>query len=201
MEKLSVSTFRDLVGISKDALASIIGDINAYKFKERIDSLFANPIYDYIIVGALGFSSIAQETWKKIFNVITLNEFLSTPGVELYKKMLDIKGIGLATINIIEAELPYFMDDLAMISKIPNIVSSKGLVQKKIRCTGFRDEELMKQLRSMGYDADDNKGVTKDTYILLVPGKGHVSTKTKAAGPSTKIISVAEFRENMSLYL
>lgn len=201
MEKLDASSLIELMDLTKERLAPIIGDINAYKLRERLDGLFKEPIYDYIIVGALGFTGIAQETWKKIFNVITLDDVLNMAQGQLYEMILNIKGIGPSTVETIENEMCYFIEDLQMLNRMPNIISSKGLTQKKIRCTGFRDGELMKQLRDLGYDADDNKAVTKDTYILLVPQAGHSSSKTKAAGQDTKIISVTEFKEDMFKYL
>lgn len=201
MGKLDVSSLIELMNLSKEKLALIIGDINAYKLKERLYNLYINPIYDYIIVGALGFTGVAQETWKKIFNVITLNEFLNMEEEQLYNTLINIKGIGKATIDVIDYEIPFFIKDLQMLNGMTNVMSSKGLTQKKIRCTGFRDGELMEYLRSLGYDADDNKAATKDTYILLVPQQGHVSSKTKAAGPNTLIIPVAEFKANIQKYI
>jgi NAD-dependent DNA ligase len=209
IEKINVKTLTELLSLTKEQLSPILGDINAYKFIQRMNELKTKPIYDYIIVGALGFTNIAQETWKKIFNVYTLKEVLDMR----YKKdatwdidrmtmaLLEIKGIGQASEDIIFHEMYLFVDDLCTIVNMPNVISSKGLSQRKIRCTGFRDRELMKQLCELGFDADDNKSVTKDTYILLVPNEGHVSSKTKAAGPTTMIISVNEFRNNMDKYL
>ena len=201
MEKINATNLTQLMSLSRDYLIPILGEVNSYKFIERINSLRKESIYDYIIVGALGFTSIAQDTWKKIFNVYSLQELIAMKEEQLYENLTSIKGIGPTTALTIIKEMPYFIEDMLTIAAMPNIVSSKGLTQKKIRCTGFRDPELMKHLRDMGYDADDNKAVTKDTYILLVPQEGHVSTKTKSAGPNTKIIPVAEFKANMDKYL
>lgn len=203
-------TLTYLLNLTRDELLPILGDINSYKFVERMNQLKTQPIYDYIIVGALGFTGIAQETWKKIFNVYTLKEILDLryktddPDWHIDRMtdaLYDIKGIGQVTEDTIFHEMHNFIDDLVTIVQMPNVISSKGLTQRKIRCTGFRDGELMKQLKDLGYDADDNKSVTKDTYILLVPQAGHNSSKTKAAGPDTLIIPVSEFKENMSKYI
>ena len=58
----------------------------------------------------------------------------------------------------------------------------------------------MQKLNDMGYDASD-KGVTKDTYILLIPGEGYTSSKLSKVGPDTKVIPVDEFKANMEKYL
>jgi NAD-dependent DNA ligase len=209
MRKINVTSLTQLMNLTREELIPILGDINSYKLIERMNLLKTQPIYDFTIVGALGFTGIAQETWKKIFNVYTLKEVMnlrfttSDKADEFRNAILGIKGIGQNTEETIYYEMmsTNFFEDLNTILNMPNVISSKGLTQKKIRCTGFRDGELMEYLRSLGYDADDNKSVTKDTYILLIPQEGHSSSKTKSAGPNTLILPVAEFRENMAKYI
>ena len=99
--------------------------------------------------------------------------------------------------------MEFFKEDIEYILfKMTNIVSSMGRKDgKSIRCTGFRNRELMEQLRSQGYDADDNGSVTKSTDILLVPYEDFSSSKTRKAGPNTIIVPVQEFVENIDKYL
>ena len=83
-----------------------------------------------------------------------------------------------------------------------NVISSRGIKEgKSIRCSGFRNKQLMEQLKSQGYDADDNGSVTKSTDILLVPYEDYSSSKTRKVGPNTIIVTVSEFVENMDKYL
>ena len=53
----------------------------------------------------------------------------------------------------------------------------------------------------MGYDADDNAGVTKDTYILLVPYNGYnMGNKfQKATKYGVRIMPVDEFKDQFNL--
>ena len=86
-------------------------------------------------------------------------------------------------------------------SNISESINKQKLLNMKIVFTGFRNKELMEQLRSQGYDADDNGSVTKSTDILLVPYEDYSSSKTRKAGPNTIIVPVQEFVDNMSKYL
>lgn len=200
MEKIDIYNLTDLLHLNVDDIKSL-GELTANSFIERMNNLSKEAIYDFIIVGALGFTGIAQDTWKKIFNVYTLNEILSMYNNNtLSNSLSSIKGIGPITIDTICKEFNFFYRDLMTISKMTNIIDSKGLVRKKIRLTGFRDRELIKELNELGYDASDGS-VTKDTHILLVPVEGHTSSKTKAAGPNTKIIPVSVFKSDQSKYL
>lgn len=201
MEKIGKYHLYELVELKEDYLMDILGEVNAHKFVERIEELQTKPMYDYEIIGSLGFSGIAQETWKKIFSIIDLFEFIHLYNSnELEPVLKSIKGIGPLTIQTIMNEYPYFEKDIIFITTLNNIKSSKGLVQKSIRVTGFRDNELMEYLKSLGYDASD-KGVTKTTDILLIPYEGFTSSKMNKVGTNTLIIPINEFRDNMQQYL
>ena len=56
-------------------------------------------------------------------------------------------------------------------------------------------------MNSIGFLADDNSDVSKDTHILLVPDASFQSRKTqKAEQLGIMIVPVNEFRENMENY-
>lgn len=214
MKKLNLKDFSEesFKVINKHSLAELfdltvddiaeLGEVTSQKFIERMNELKTEPIYDYKIIGAIGFSSIAVEKWKLILNKITLFEIIVDPDDRLYDKLVSIKGIGPGAANTIISEREFFMDDLNVIVNRMNIVSSYGEVSKgkSIRFTGFRDKALIELLCSMGHDASDG-GVTKTTDILLVPTEGFTSSKTSKVGENTLIVSVDEFRGNMNKYL
>ena len=169
----------------------------------NIENLKTQARYDYELVGALGFTETAKETWKKIFNVYTIEELIMMfTDLSMRERLLAIKGIGLSTVDIIENEFSFYLDDiLTIIHELP-CKQSKGLKPLSIRCTGFRDGELMKYLKSLGYDADDNAGVTKETSILLVPSLTHESSKIKKAiSYGITIIPISDFKEHLNEYL
>lgn len=203
MEKLGVTSLKDLTVLTIDEAAEKLNSrIIAQNLIDNINQLKTTKVYDWFIIGALGFTDIAQGTWKKIFMDMTLDELLkmnSVPGL-LYDMLIGIKGIGKATAQTICDEIMIYIDDILLIRSWGIIIDSKGITQKKIRVSGFRDPELMNQLINMGYDASD-KGVTKDTYILLIPGEGYTSSKLSKIGPDTKVIPVDEFKANMEKYL
>ena len=201
VEKINKYHLVDIIDMNVDQLIDIIGEVNAHKFVDRMNELKSKDIYDFEIVGALGFSGIAQETWKKIFSNISLQQLLQYyKSNELEKILSNIKGIGPMTIQTIIDEMEFFSYDLDYIVNMPNVKSSVGLKQKTIRVTGFRNPELMEQLKTLGYDASD-KSVTKSTDILLVPNEEFTSSKLSKVGPNTLIIPVREFIDNMQYYL
>lgn len=194
----------EIIDLSRDDVYDILGEAMSAKFVETMNRLKTQPILDYEIVGALGFSNIATKKWKLIFQHMTLNQLydLILEG-NLRVKLSMIKGIGPMIIDTIEEEFQFFKEDIEYILfKMTNICPSIDIVQgKSIRCSGFRNKELMEQLRSQGYDADDNGTVTKSTDILLVPYEDYSSSKTRKAGLNTIIVPVQEFVENIDKYL
>lgn len=201
MEKINKYHLFELMDLKEKDLKDIIGEVNAKKFIERVHEIKTREIFDFEIVGALGFSSIAQETWKKIFQHMTIYEFyIYWSENHLATELDSIKGIGPITVRTILDEMEYFNFDILAIMAMKNIKASKGLKQKTIRVTGFRDPALMEQLKQMGYDASD-KGVTKTTDILLIPDVEYTSSKMNKVGPNTLIVTITDFREHMDYYL
>ena len=213
MQKLNLKDFSDayISQISKYSLTellnttideiSFLGPITSQKFIERMNELKTKPIYDYKMVGSLGFDGIAIEKWKLILNNYTLHEILNMDHEVLKESIVNIKGIGPITAQIICDQFDFFRTDLETISNMSNVESSKGIKSgKSIRFTGFRDRDLLNYLNDLGHDATDG-GVTKTTDILLIPYENFTSSKIKKVGPSTLIVPVSEFRANMDRYL
>ena len=201
--KLQKTTLHDFINISQDEAQYILGEANGLKVMRNIENLKTQPRYDFELVGALGFTELAKETWRKIFNVYSIQELIMMfTDLSMRSRLLDIKGIGPSTVDIIENEFSFYLDDiLTIVHELP-YKNSKGTKSVSIRCTGFRDGELMSYLRSLGYDADDNAGVTKNTAILLVPSLSHESSKIKKAmSYCIDIIPVTDFKERLDGYV
>lgn len=203
MKMINKNSLAEIFEVTKEELEPIIGPMNAYKFIQRMEELQTQPIYDYQMVGALGFTGMAIETWKKIFDKITLQDFYDlycNGGLQI--ALRSIKGIGPIGINIIMDELPFYENDILTIINMDNIIDSKGLFsnQKSIRVSGFRDPELMQTLIDMGYDASD-KSVTRTTDILIIPYEGYTSSKLNKIGENTIVVTKDDFANDMNLYL
>ena len=57
--------------------------------------------------------------------------------------------------------------------------------------TGFRDQNLSQVLNNLGYDANSNNTLTKDSALLIIPTENHQSSKvTKAQKYGVKIMDV-----------
>lgn len=199
---MNIHSFTDVMNLTDIDILTSIGKGNGVKFIEVINALKTNPIPEYMIVGALGFSGIAQKTWQMIFEQFTIKEFteaMSTDPRFLYR-LAGINGIGEATIETIYQEYPKFEKDFYTIANMSNIIDSKFAkpAGPSVRCTGFRDRAFMEYLRGLGYDAPNEGSVTKTTDILLVPYNGFTSGKLNKVGPSTRIVPVDEFKKEMN---
>ena len=202
LRAIGLKSLHELLNIRLEDVA-VLGEVNAKKFMDRIHELKTEPIYDYKIVGSIGFSNIAVETWKKILNKIPLSQIVELPEQMLIDQLVQIKGIGRNTAITIATERETFYNDLiAILFEMPNVVNSYGMMSaKSVRFTGVRDQELCNYLNSIGMDANGDAGVTKTTNILIVPYDGFTSTKTKKAGPDTTIVGIDSFKANMDKYI
>ena len=192
------------VASSESICKEVLGEVNGQKFRDRVKDLLDVSLYDYEIVGSLGFSSLALAKWRLIFKVITIQDLLNLPEEALREILLSIKGIGPESIETIITELPFFREDLITIINNFHILEFKNVkASKKIRFTGFRDSELVEYVKARYPGTDIGEGsVSKDTNILLVPSEGFTSTKTaKAVKDGITIVPVNEFRENMERFM
>lgn len=205
---LGVKHLYELMEIRYDQIALQIGPTNASNFIDAIDRIKHGNIADFILVGALGFTGAATQTWRLIFEQITLEHFVGLIEHDrdlLYGKLRSINGIGESTIQSIFKEYPYFANDIRCIMEETNYQSIRDnygtTPNTQIRFTGCRNLQLQEQLSKLGYDIDGNASVTKKTNILLVPYAGFHSTKIDKASPACKIIPIDEFSKNPDQYL
>jgi DNA ligase len=180
---LDVTWVRDLFNIPKSVLVEKLGEVNSIKFIERLDELKKTPYPDYRILGAIGFTSIALETWKIILQNVSLNTLLSDTENTL-KALVNVKGIGAKTIEVLGNEIPKFYDDIKFICDNFNIIYTEvGNVSDKIqvRFSGLRDHVLNQRFIDAGFDSREDSGVTNSTGILVVPYNGLESGNVRKA--------------------
>ena len=203
MKKIDKTSFTDLIN-TKIEDVEFLGEVTAVTFMNRINQLKTNPIEDYKIIGALGFSSVASEKWMKILQVYSIQDTLNLECEgELKNALCSIKGIGPVTADTINTEFEFFIDDIITISNMNNIICTKNSGSKlKVRMTGFRDKQLMEKINIPGgvYECSDGS-VTKDTYILLTPDvDNYTSSKVdKAKSYEIKIMKVSDFIQEINL--
>lgn len=199
---LKTSSLAELLNYTYDDIKGL-GPLTAEKLISRINEVKTIPLYDYKIMGSIGFTGIAIETWKKILNVLPLMQVVTDPDEELYMKLRSIKGIGDVTARTIVHERHDLSDDISEILALPNLILSYGMKSgKMIRYTGCRpDDELTAYLTAKGCDARGDAGVTKNTDILVVPYIGFSSSKVSKVGEDTVIVDFAAFKSNPDMYL
>lgn len=204
LKKINKYTLTELLQLKLEDV-EFLGDLTSTKFIQSMNELYHREIYDFNLVGALGFTSVASKTWMLILNKISLQKMIklySEDVDQLRNIIVSIKGIGPITADTIVNEFEFFMNDLITICTFPNLIITEGIkLGKKIRFTGFRDKELVTKLASLGYDIGEGS-VTKDTDILLIPVSTYSSPKTKkAASYGVNIVPIDEFRADMEQYL
>ena len=202
----------EVVDLDLEYLKSVLGEADGTAFWTATNQLKTEPLPDYLIMGALGFTGLAQAKWKAVLELIsvseldylyhTLADFAFMDAVRAV--IMSIKGIGASTAITVVNEFPFFEKDIACILSWGNLIDSKGVKTKslgQIRFSGIRNKELADQLTKMGYDANENASVTKKTDLLLVPYEGFISTKTRKAPPTCKVVPIDKFLADMDKYL
>ena len=202
IKKLGVKSFDELMTIGPERIIPALGEANGNKFIAARTQFLSTPIPDYRAIGAIGFTNVAAETWKKILNQISIDEIITElrPMV-LANYLMTVKGIGKVTAETIANEMNIYRNDINMIRHLPNIQYTYHMRQKTIRWTGCRDQELENYLNSLGYDANSKAGVTKNTDMLVVPYTGYSSTKLNKIGPNTKLVAIDELKAHPEHYL
>ena len=178
MRALNVSSFHELMNLSLEDV-SHLGELTSKSLINELDKLRNSNILDWRLIGALGFTDLAANTWKLIFSNMTLETFMdimdtSYLNVELHIRdiLSNIKGIGPTTIRTIIHEYGYFANDFHYIYDNVKYQDSMGVKLTKVRFTGVRNQELVNYLNANGYDAGEGS-ITKDTDILIVPSEGY----------------------------
>ena len=218
IEALGDTHFYELMNRTSDDMA-ILGPTNRIKLYNELSKLKINPLPDYRIIGALGFTNIAYKKWKLIFSKYTLRDIFAIYKSEsngedvtygLYESLKDllanIKGVGVITAETISNEMSFFEKDIEYIIANNMYVETpigKGETKYQIRFSGFRDQLLADVLNNFDYiDCDQDASVTKKTSILLVPYLGLSSSKVdKATKYGIPIVPIAEFMEDVNKYI
>lgn len=195
---------RELIELDEEYLAPRIGEINAKNFVDLMNRLKSEPIYDYNIIGSLGFTGIASKKWQNVFKNTTIDGLVKLyDNGQLEEFLANIKGVGPITAETISQEMPLYIDDIKYIlENMTNIVDSWNVrCGKQIRFSGCRNQQLEKQLCNAGYDANSSSSVTKKTDILIIPYEGYTSSKTKKMPSTGQIVPIEQFMANMNQYL
>ena len=207
---LGVYTLAELIEMTvenKETIYAVLGDANGQKLIDRIHDMFFNPIEDYKLFGALGFSNVSTETWRKILMKIPYQHILHQNQYAVVDRLNRIKGIGATIAKTIVIEREYFTRDVDTVAAVGEIISTyigmrEYIYTFQIRFTGCRDTELERVFD--GYnkiDISGTAGVTKGTDILLVPYIGYTSTKMNKIGDKCKIVAIDEFKQNPFGYI
>ena len=187
MRLLDIRSFVDLI-LSENRLEnSGLGPVEQQNFREMLNILKSTEYPDYRVLGSIGFTGIAADTWKLICRKFEWEKLIYGKSEEL-DNLSKIKGIGPKTISTIKNERSFFGRDLEYIKKHMKVVSTydpyNTQEKPQVRITGVRDPKLLAQFNEKGFNATDGS-VTKDTQILIVP---HLGARSKKYDTAMKFI-------------
>ena len=206
---LNITHLYEIVNIGLEDAIRILGNADGKAFIDTVRKLTTEPLEDFMIMGAIGFTGIARKKWQNILQYITVRELY-----DLYKNSIDeikfredllrlVPGIGDLTSLVIANEMKFFEKDIEFILSC-NLVDSKGRTigsRGQIRFTGCRNTQLAEQLNTAGWDAGEGS-VTKKTVILVVPYDGFSSNKVNAAMKNgCKIVPIDDMIKNLNDYI
>ena len=102
IEQLNVQHLWQLMQMTPDDF-SILGPTNSIKFYNELQNLKKNPLPDYRVIGALGFSNIVAKKWKIIFSRFSLKEIFHWYLVK--SAVSDLLSFPLATLKVCYEDL------------------------------------------------------------------------------------------------
>lgn len=207
IKALGKSHLYELYDLFPEEFEEKLGEADGKSMCDALLQLARGPVKDFIIMGALGFTSIAHKKWKMILDKITIKDLYnlyleSKSEMELQQKLFQvIPNIGEITCRTIAKEIPFFEKDIIFIINTFHYVDSLGSSilesgKMQIRFTGIRNKQLSELLCNAGYDADDSSTVTKKTDILLVPYDGFKSSKVSKVSENCKVVPLDQFISN-----
>lgn len=177
---LGITTFVDLVNVNNPLLMQL-GPIEQRNYLDRVESLLNNPIEDYKVLSALGFTSMGDERWKLIMKYLSYDDIVTMPDEQLMEELVKIKSIGGKMAASIVSERYLYDRDMIDAKNMLKIIPTQSSVElPKVSFTGFRDDDLQAKLYELGYDAGDY-GVTSATAFVIAADKNSRSGKVNKA--------------------
>lgn len=174
---LGVNWLRELYQLPKETVIEKLGEANGIKFLQRLEDMRRTKFSDYRILGSIGFTSIASETWKIILKNVPIEELLANTDTVL-NNISAAKGIGTKTVETIRNEIELFRPDIEFIFNNFNIertIVGEEDNKAQVRFSGLRDHGLTNRFNEAGFDAREDAGVTGTTAILIIPYMGFES--------------------------
>lgn len=184
---LGATRLSQLYSYTQEELEAKLGPVNAANFTSALTTLKNAGFPDHRLIGAIGFTGIAEKTWKTILEQFPIERVLKEPD-DAFMHLKAIPGIGDRTVETIVKERPFFLQELQFVfstfrfTRTP-LYNPNVAPKVKVCFTGTRDKQLAEALNRTGlYDADVNAGFTKATGLLIVPYVGYMqgSKVTKA---------------------
>lgn len=179
---LDITSFRQLMTAFTFDNTRQYGELTASYFIQAIQDVKNTPIYDYRIMAAMNFGSIADETWKIILTKISIRDLLIQTPEWLKESIRGLHGIGPMTVNTVTEGAQYYKEDIECALSMLHIIESRSVPKKpRVAITGFRDEAFINLINGHGFDCSDSYSVTKNTVALIADSVESTSSKAQKA--------------------
>ena len=175
---LEATRLSQLYSFTQDELEARLGPTNAVNFSKALTDLRNAGLPDYRLIGAIGFTGIAEKTWKTILEQFPIERVMTEPD-ETFCHLMAIDNIGERTVETIIKERPFFIPELQFIFSTFRFTRTppynpNAAPKVKVCFSGTRDRQLAEMLNKTGhYDANVDAGITKSTELLIVPNAGY----------------------------
>lgn len=184
VQDLGVTHLHQFLSMTLEELCSKLGNAIGTDVYGQIQQFKSTPIYDYQIVGSLGFANVAIEKFKKIFMHFGLNSLIDYSPMMLMGCMSTaVKGIAEKTITKIISDRDYLIDDLKYIRDNLIIIPYKDnstMFASKVYFSGVKaSKEEIGRLNSRGIEVA--KSMTKKAIAIIVPHHGYSSSSVITA--------------------
>ena len=171
------------------------GEASVTQIIDAIDS--KRKVYDYVLFGSLGIEGNAKKTFRKVFNVMTLDDVMDYAKSDKPSAFAEIQGISdISAMKIVEG-IKENKDIIKFLKKELTILHEDPTECKFIVAfTKVRSDALVKEIEKRGGIVGEN--CTKNTTFLITKDKKTTSTSvTKAKKYGIPIVPIDDVIEWM----
>lgn len=176
-----VENLTDIFKITEEDIVKLdgYGELSANNIISEIKRSQYRPIPMNEFIGALGIPKIGKKVAKKLLSEVSIKDIKKKSIDEIFSLLVNANGIGMVLACNFTEYLKNNIDEFMELLSILNIQKVKN-VKGEVVLTGFRDEEIEKEIESHGYGIGTD--VTKENTIAVISrNTDYSSSKCKKA--------------------
>lgn len=193
-----ISSIDKLSSVSAEELltAKGWGEKKVYSFIEAIQKIFSTPTSYAMIFGAVGIPNMAYKKWSKIFQEVHPEKIIELADKgkvsKLADKLMEADGVSVKSATTTANYIIDNWDEIRnTINQIP-VYNAKSTVSMDVVFTGFRDDDMEREIESLGFGIGDN--ITRTT-VAVIAANMHTGKAQKAKAKNIPLFSPSNFNE------